>query len=278
MCFFFILTSNIWLFGAFVIVKQQIDASFLSSVLLLMIKRHHNIVKVLWIHEPQASKASIWRQFVNYWQACISWKRGPIQLPLRVVYYCWNPIQSWIRDSMPLIAYSKYCISVELGFWIPVVSGILDSLSCIPDSKAQDYGLRIPPSKISWIPKKLDVWIKVAPKAKFPAGLGGKNGWAVPGVCIEPVDEKLTWIPHMLELKKPFVKKLDLLKKSKFLPRSVRHFSLSDLWSYTMVFFLQLWLISVSGTASLQGCETYFWFTLSPLKCDTRPNGPTYVL
>ena len=31
-------------------------------------------------------------------------------------------------------------LSVELRFWIPIVSGIPDSLSCIPDSKAQDYG------------------------------------------------------------------------------------------------------------------------------------------
>ena len=38
----------------------------------------------------------------------------------------------------------------------------------------------------------------------------------------------------MLELKKSFVKKLNLLKKSKFLPRSVRHFFISDVWSYTV--------------------------------------------
>ena len=29
-------------------------------------------------------------------------------------------------------------LSVELEFWIPIVSGIPDSLSCIQDSKAQD--------------------------------------------------------------------------------------------------------------------------------------------
>ena len=29
------------------------------------------------------------------------------------------------------------CLSVELGFWIPIVSGIPYSLHCIPDSKAQ---------------------------------------------------------------------------------------------------------------------------------------------
>ena len=45
-------------------------------------------------------------------------------------------------------------MSVELGFWIPIVSGIPDFLSCIPDSKTQDSafheqkfrdsGIRIP--------------------------------------------------------------------------------------------------------------------------------------
>ena len=36
------------------------------------------------------------------------------------------------------------------------------------------------------------------------------------------VDEKLTWTPHMLKLKKSFAKNLGLLKKSRFLPRNVR--------------------------------------------------------
>ena len=31
-------------------------------------------------------------------------------------------------------------LSVEFGFWIPIVCGIPDSLSYIPDSKAQDFG------------------------------------------------------------------------------------------------------------------------------------------
>ena len=31
-------------------------------------------------------------------------------------------------------------LSVELGFWIAMISGIPDSLSCIPDSKTQDSG------------------------------------------------------------------------------------------------------------------------------------------
>jgi len=28
--------------------------------------------------------------------------------------------------------------------------------------------------------EKFDFWIKAVPKPKFPAELGGKNGWAVP--------------------------------------------------------------------------------------------------
>ena len=54
-------------------------------------------------------------------------------------------------------------LSVELGFWIPILSGIPDSLSCIPNSKANDSrfnkhnfpGFRIPQAKMSnsWIPK-----------------------------------------------------------------------------------------------------------------------------
>ena len=36
------------------------------------------------------------------------------------------------------------------------------------------------------------------------------------------IDEKLTWTPQMLELKKLFAKKLGLFKKSRFLPRNVR--------------------------------------------------------
>ena len=53
-----------------------------------------------------------------------------------------NPRQSWILDSTPRIPGSRNWIpdflSVKLGFWIAIVSGILDSLRCIPDSKAQD--------------------------------------------------------------------------------------------------------------------------------------------
>ena len=57
-------------------------------------------------------------------------------------------------DSTPGISES---LSVELGFRIPIDSGIVDSLSCIPDSKAKDSGfhsnnlldIRTPAAKIS---------------------------------------------------------------------------------------------------------------------------------
>ena len=52
-------------------------------------------------------------------------------------------------------------VSVELGYWILVVSGISDPLRCISDSKAQDsgfrkqnfLGFRIPQASISRIPE-----------------------------------------------------------------------------------------------------------------------------
>ena len=58
-----------------------------------------------------------------------------------------NPRQSWILYySTPWILDSRYWIpwslSVELGFRIPKVSGILDSFSCIPDSTTQDSGFQ----------------------------------------------------------------------------------------------------------------------------------------
>ena len=59
----------------------------------------------------------------------------------------------WIPDT------GFQSLLVELGFWITIVSGIPDFLSCIPDSKAQDsefhkqkvHGFRIPQAKNSRI-------------------------------------------------------------------------------------------------------------------------------
>ena len=35
------------------------------------------------------------------------------------------------------------------------------------------------------------------------------------------VDHKLSWVPHMLDVKKSFAKKLDLIRRSRFLPKDV---------------------------------------------------------
>ena len=57
------------------------------------------------------------------------------------------------------------------------------------------------------------------------------------------VDEKLTWLPHLLELKKvlPIAKKLDLLKRSRFLPRSVRQDLYSKVILPSVIYGLTLW-------------------------------------
>ena len=76
-----------------------------------------------------------------------------------------NSIQSWILDSTPRITNSRFRIpwslSVKLRFWIPIVSGIPDSLSCIPYSKDQDFGFhkqkfpRIPEFGFPYVARKL---------------------------------------------------------------------------------------------------------------------------
>ena len=45
--------------------------------------------------------------------------------------------ETWILDSRPWIPDS---LSVDFGLRKPIVDGVLDSLSCFPDSKDQDSG------------------------------------------------------------------------------------------------------------------------------------------
>ena len=56
-------------------------------------------------------------------------------------------------DSTPWIPDFTYWIpdalSLELGLWIPIVGEITDSLSSIPDSKAQDSGFQLDRQKFS---------------------------------------------------------------------------------------------------------------------------------
>ena len=53
-----------------------------------------------------------------------------------------NCRQSWILDYTPWIPDSRYWIPVFVSgtFWILIVSGIADTLRCIPDSRFQDSG------------------------------------------------------------------------------------------------------------------------------------------
>ena len=68
------------------------------------------------------------------------------------------------------------------------------------------------------------------------------------------VDEKLTWTPHMLELKKSFAKKLGLLKKSRFLPRSVRQDLYFKVILPSVTYGLILWC-SCCNSALFQSLE-----------------------
>ena len=54
-----------------------------------------------------------------------------------------DSLRFWIlrRGSVQISGTGFQYLSVELGFRIPIVSGIPDSLSCIPDSKAKDFWL-----------------------------------------------------------------------------------------------------------------------------------------
>ena len=68
-----------------------------------------------------------------------------------------------ILDSTPWIPDSRYgfqSLSVELGLRIPIFSGIPDSLSYSPDSKAQDSGFHC--QNIPWfrIPQTKNFWFR----------------------------------------------------------------------------------------------------------------------
>ena len=55
-----------------------------------------------------------------------------------------NPRQSWIRRGFRILGTGFLSLSVDLGFWIPIVSGIPDSTSKnFPDSETQIPLLRV---------------------------------------------------------------------------------------------------------------------------------------
>ena len=90
-----------------------------------------------------------------------------------------NPRQSRILDSTPWVPDSRYWtpfFAVELGLWFPMVSGILDSLSCVPNPKGQDFGFHI---KIT-----LD---SIFHQQKFPGFIKDRTGGgAAVGALVQP--------------------------------------------------------------------------------------------
>ena len=58
-------------------------------------------------------------------------------------------------------------LSMQLGFRILIVSGILDSLSCIPDSKTQDFGFQSLAE--FWIPRAV---FRIPGKPRIPNSTG----------------------------------------------------------------------------------------------------------
>ena len=72
---------------------------------------------------------------------------GILYKPLKLIYLNGCFLFLWLVNEVKLasckIIQSRNAVdslSMELGFWIPIISGIPDSLSCIPDSKAHDSG------------------------------------------------------------------------------------------------------------------------------------------
>lgn len=69
------------------------------------------------------------------------------------------------------------------------------------------------------------------------------------------VDGKLTWLLHVLQLKKTFANKLTLLKKSKFLPRSVR----IDLYFKVILRLIDLYMVSFYGDRAVTAKYFSLW-------------------
>ena len=120
---------------------------------------------------------------------------------------CLGPYKG-IQDSLGFwIPYRRFWIlgtgfqslSVELWFWIAIVSGIPDSLSCIPDSKVHDSGFHrqiFPDSGFQVLDSSLCQW-------NFDFGLQSLVGFRIPWVVfripksmIPDSTSKFSQIPH----------------------------------------------------------------------------------
>ena len=84
----------------------------------------------------------------------------------------------WIQCHGFLIPGTEFqFLSVELGFWIPIVSGMLDSLFCIPESKPRIpdstrqkfHGFRNPDSPFPWAVHGGDVKVLIRSCHHLPA-------------------------------------------------------------------------------------------------------------
>ena len=85
-----------------------------------------------------------------------------------------SPVSSHVRESRTVLDSGFHAVdsgfqlldsrslSVELGFWIPIVSGIPDSHSCIQDSMAQDSGFHKQKFLRFRIPHALDFGIRIS--------------------------------------------------------------------------------------------------------------------
>ena len=114
---------------------------------------------------------------VPFWQTYISWTRGPIQLSLEVDLLLpeSNTVLDWGFHSIDYV----FQVLDFSGTWILDSNRLWDSRFFELYSGFQNPGLRIPHTKIPWIPESgfLKSWAseseshsKVAPKAKFPPG------------------------------------------------------------------------------------------------------------
>ena len=88
--------------------------------------RHIQCVARLFLHVAYVGSLFIERGIHSVQGACsFAWFKSDLCLKNNEYTVCSTGFQS---------------SSVQLGFWIPTAGGIPDSLSCIPDSRAQDFG------------------------------------------------------------------------------------------------------------------------------------------
>ena len=71
---------------------------------------------------------------------------------------------------------------VELGFWIPILSRIPDSLSCIPESRVQDSGFHKQNFPGFWIPNR--ILLQSNPAKTNDEDEGAINSYRIHGVSI----------------------------------------------------------------------------------------------